>query len=369
MFRLRSLQLGRVFGIPVELNPTWLIALLAGSSALGLYFDELAPGGSVLLQVLFAVGTTCALYACLVAHELSHSLVARRSGIHVHRITLFVFGGVAQLGEEPRTPASEIALGLAGPAMSVLLSGTFVALALLANLARAPLALLLSLETLAEGNAVIALFNLLPGYPMDGGRAVHAYLWWASGDRLGATRAASWVARAFAALVGATGLWLGATGAADGDWSLVLSGSWLVVLGAFVFVLSRTNYRRQVEALRLAAIPAGAVALRPLPVVDAAMPADDAAELAFRRGVITMGVVSGGRFVGVLPHHGQLDAPRPAGLAGDAAVQDRALFVDASESLETALRRLEGGATALVTVEDGRATGLVTAESVERAMR
>lgn len=360
MTRLASLRIGRLFGIPVELDPTWLLALLGVSSILAFaVYPEATPGVPLWLRVVAALGTTVLLYACLVAHEFSHSLVARRFGIPIHGITLFVFGGVARLGEEPRTPGSEFVLAVAGPAMSVALCAVFSGVFLLADAAAFPDWLLASIGYLALANGALVVFNLLPGYPMDGGRVLHSYLWWASGDRLGSTRMASWVGRLFGVVLAGAGLWLAVNG--------TLEGLWPILLGGFIVFLASSQYRMQMATLRLAAIPVGAVTRTPLSVVDAAASPEGIAAVA--PGEPIVGVVSDGALMGLLvaPNASPASLPESAGAAP--APLDRRLFIDAGESLETAVRRFGRGASALVVVEDGRAIGSVTPDLIPRATR
>jgi Zn-dependent protease len=354
--RLPTLQLGRIRGIPIELRPTWFIALLAVTGVLTFAFlPELLPERPVWVRAAVAGLSALAMFASLVTHEFSHAMVAHRVGVHVHRVTLFLFGGVAQLGEEPREPSHELALAVAGPAMSVALCAAFAGAGISLQALSASDVVWVPLQYLALVNLAIAVFNLLPGYPMDGGRVLHAYLWWASGDRFRATWIASWLGVALGALIVLGAAWLTVTGE--------LAGVWPMLLGVFLMRLARDGFVLQAPGLRAGRIDAGSIAQRPLPTADASAPAVVVAESAREAGLPAVVVVRDGQVVGVLP-----SSPAAVGVsAGDAAVRDPLLFVDAAESLGTVLRRFTRGAPAVVVVSAGRAIGLAVPRTAARA--
>lgn len=213
----QTFVLGRLFDIRVGIHVSWLavyaFVTIALAQSLGLFF-----------------GAFCALalFAGVVAHELAHALVARRFGVHTSAITLFLFGGVATLDDEPPSPGAEALIALAGPAVSALLAivGLVVLLAV-ERLVPGPTGTSLGLlcAYLALANGVLAIFNLLPAYPMDGGRVLRALLWVRHGDRRGATTFASRVGVGFAlALVAGGVLTAAATHHVVYLWYAVLGG-------------------------------------------------------------------------------------------------------------------------------------------------
>lgn len=219
--------LGRLFDIRVGVHVSWLAVYAFMTIAL-------ARGLGMLPQPeAYAFGAVCALalFASVVAHELAHALVARRFGVHTNAITLFLLGGVATLEKEPASPKADALVAVAGPAMSAAIA--LVAFALLLALDRVlpggdlrdALGLLGTYVVLA--NAVLAVFNLVPAYPMDGGRILRALLWRRTRDREAATNAASRVGIAFALLFVAAGVLVVA---ATHD----LLYGWYVLLGAFL---------------------------------------------------------------------------------------------------------------------------------------
>ncbi|MFI6503276.1 site-2 protease family protein [Nonomuraea typhae] len=218
-----SIPLGRFAGVRVGLNPTVLV--IAVLLVTGLAFGRLPaafPGYGVAGYLAAAVAGTLAFLASLLAHELAHAVVARREGVEVAGVTLWLLGGVAHLRGEPRTPGADLRIAAAGPLVSLALGVCFGLLALAGQgLVRG------TLTYLAGANLVLAVFNLVPGAPLDGGRILRALLWAWRGDRVFAAVVAAKAGKA----VGWTLLALGGimllTGAG-------LQGVWFGVVGLFV---------------------------------------------------------------------------------------------------------------------------------------
>ena len=223
----QTLFLGRLFDIRVGVHISWLAVYAFMTVALARALGMLPPTEA------YTLGAVCALalFASVVAHELAHALVARRFGVRTSAITLFLFGGVATLEREPSSPKADALIAIAGPAMSAVLA--VAALAAVAVLDRFgpdgrlhdALGLLGSYVLLA--NAVLALFNVLPAYPMDGGRILRAWLWRRWRDRDAATNAASRVGIVFALLFVAAGVLVVAA-------THELTYGWYVLLGVFL---------------------------------------------------------------------------------------------------------------------------------------
>jgi Zn-dependent protease len=356
MFR-RAVRIGRLFGVPLEVDASWIVVFLLVAAALSLsYFPAALPHATLWVDVIVGTLTSLVFFASIVAHELCHSLVARHYGIRVERITLFLFGGVSELVEEPREPHVELLMAFAGPAASLLLGLAFFAASLAAPALGVGSVVWVPVQYLAGINLLLGVFNLAPGYPMDGGRVLHAYLWWALGDRLKATAGASWAGRILALLLVGLGLL---------EISVIgLGGLWPVFLGLFLLRLASQAYAMQAGGLRLASVRIDQAMTRPAPVVDGSDPVSDVAADSLRRDIPAVLVVEHGSVAGVLPADRAarfaLDDPR----AAEVALVDPLFFVDVSDSIETALRRFASGAPALVAVDRGRAVGLVTPASV-----
>jgi Zn-dependent protease/CBS domain-containing protein len=220
-----GLTLGRVWGITIAVHPSWLLvfALVTWSLARG-YFPQESPQISGTTAWVLAAATSLAFFASILVHELGHSWVALRHGIPVRSITLFIFGGVAHLGREAASASVELRVALAGPLTSLtlaLLFGSAAAFAQGLDILATPLLYL------ARINAMVALFNLIPGFPLDGGRVFRALTWWWTGSFERATRTASLLGQGLAAVF----MVLGLLKIVRGD---VLGGTWLALIGWFL---------------------------------------------------------------------------------------------------------------------------------------
>lgn len=237
---MSGFRLGRIFGVDVHVHGSWfVIALLVmwtlAAGAIPAGFPELGLGGRVLMA---AVLTLCFFFS-LLAHELSHSVVAMTRGIPVHRITFFLFGGMAQTSTDSRSPGEEFVIAIAGPLMSFLLAG--LALALWRAGVGGGWDPVISGGAMYVGglNLALGVFNLLPGFPMDGGRVLRAAIWKATGS---VTRATRWAAR--------VGGWMAVGLMGLGVWNALTSdfigGLWLVLIGLFIRNAARSSYRQHV---------------------------------------------------------------------------------------------------------------------------
>jgi Zn-dependent protease len=170
-----SVKLGNIWGIPIGLHTSWFLifGLLVWSLATG-YFPGEYPQLSPLSHVVVAAITSILFFGSVLAHELGHSLIALRNKIPVKGITLFIFGGVAQIAHEPRSPGAEFRIAIAGPLTSLALAGLFGGLWLLDN--QIPFLAAPSMY-LMRINFMLALFNMIPGFPLDGGRVLRALVW------------------------------------------------------------------------------------------------------------------------------------------------------------------------------------------------
>jgi Zn-dependent protease len=363
VFDLPSIRIGRIFGIPLELNVSWFIVFAVVGGVLTFsYFPTEFPGRPLWVDAASGIIGALLFFGSIVAHEFSHSLVARRGGISVDRVTLFMFGGVSQLSEEPRGPGRELAMAVAGPLMSVVLStGFYFAYAVLydagvSNVWWAPV------EYLAVVNGAVAVFNFLPGYPLDGGRVLRAYLWWATGDRLKATRLASGAGQALGLAI--------AAGAAVGVVTQGWEWAWMLLLGLFLRQLAASSMREQAVRLALAAVRVGDVMVAPPLVLDPHEPVSVAlpASLEVRPGV-PIAVADAGALVAVTDAGTLARAMSVSGPGTPVAAAVRPLsadeLIDAGASLEAAARVLQvGGAHGLLVVRDGKVAGTLSSETV-----
>jgi Zn-dependent protease/CBS domain-containing protein len=231
----QSIRIGRIGGIPIGANWSVVVitVLITWILAAGV-LPELAPDQSRVAYVGVALLVAVCFFASLVAHELAHSLVARRYGVGVRAITLWMFGGVSELETETSSPREELRMAVAGPATSLGLGALFfVAAALAAALSRPELAVA-ALWWLAVVNVGLGIFNLLPAYPMDGGRVLRAVLWARYGDRVRATQASAGAGHWFAYGIIGLGVLLAISGA-------LVSGIWMMLIGWFLAGSSRAE--------------------------------------------------------------------------------------------------------------------------------
>ena len=221
----QTIPLGRIAGIRIGANWSVLVivALLAQGMAATL-LPRTAPGHGAATYWGVAAGTAVLFVASLLAHELAHALVARWYGIRVHRVTLWALGGVAELEDQPPHPRADLLVALAGPLTSLGVAMLVGAAALLAGL---PAVLTAALWWVAVMNAVVAVFNLLPGAPLDGGRVLRAVLWWRSGNRVRADLAAARAGRVL-------GIVLIVLGALEVLGTGSFGGLWLALIGWFL---------------------------------------------------------------------------------------------------------------------------------------
>jgi Zn-dependent protease/CBS domain-containing protein len=220
-----TIPLGRVLGIPLELDYSWFLvfALLTWALAVGHYPAEF-KGWPPSLYWIMGAATAVMLFVSVLLHELGHSVVARRYKIPVRRITLFIFGGVSQIEAEAATAGADFRIAVAGPLVSLALAALF---AVLAPVVAGVSPLLALARYLAYINVALALFNLIPGFPLDGGRGLRAIVWGVTGDFQRATRIAASVGRGFAFVFILVGVWKIFAGNFVG-------GLWIAFIGWFL---------------------------------------------------------------------------------------------------------------------------------------
>jgi Zn-dependent protease len=241
----RQLTVIVVRGISIVLDPSWFVVFVLLSWALSVgHFPMLVPDLSAAHYWAAGILSCLGLFVSVILHELGHSLVAIRRGLPVKRIVLFVFGGVSQLEEEPEDPGTEFFMAIVGPVVSAVLAAAFFAASRALSAAGAGPLLAALLGYLALVNLVLALFNLLPGLPLDGGRILRALLWSRRGDLMGATRVASEVGAVFGTALFIVGVLLVFMGS--------LAGLWYVLIGFFLRNAALGSYQQMAHRNLLA---------------------------------------------------------------------------------------------------------------------
>lgn len=246
MFRYR-ITLFELFGFKVSVDASWLLlAVLITWSLAVSYFPAAAPGLATMTYWWLGLGGLIGLAFSIVCHELAHSLVARQFNMRIRGITLFVFGGVAEMEDEPPSPKAELWMAIAGPAMSLVLALVFFVVSGLfvepGTKQPGPVVALFGL--LSYVNAVLGVFNLVPAFPLDGGRILRAALWSRKGDFAWATRVAAGAGSIFGFVLMAVGL----ASAISGN---IVGGIWWFLIGLFVRAAAAGEVSRQATSAAL----------------------------------------------------------------------------------------------------------------------
>ena len=375
-----SIQLVRIFGIRIGANPSWFIVLFVFIYFFSDYFRDVL-GGSVTQGYLVAVAAAFLFFVSLILHELGHALVARREGIGISGIDLWFFGGVAKMTRDSQAPGEEFRVAAAGPLVTLVIvgicigasvlvqSGAALDVARLAGDAEASPTLAL-LGFLASINTILFLFNLVPAFPLDGGRIARSIVWKISGNRNTATRVAGRIGEWFAyALIG-FGVFLAARGN-------LVDGLWLAVLGWFIAQAARaavvsTAFTERLDGITVADImDAQPVAM---PAGTPLTQAQDEYFLRYRWDWFPV-VDEHGRFIGVVrePRVGEEIArgrpARPVGELVEVAEADD-WRVPSDRPLEALLgdEQLRSRGALMAVDGDGILRGVVTIEQVRRAL-
>ena len=380
----RGIVLGKLFGIELILD--WSVLVIFALLVLHLgggVFPSWHPDWPPALAWGIGAAAAVVFLASIVAHELAHSLVGRRYGIRVRSITLFLFGGVASLENEPPSARSEFWMALAGPAASLILGIVFLVvggwlagdpqgadpLTFASHLGPAASVL----AWVGPVNLIIAVFNMIPGFPLDGGRVLRALLWKLSGDLVQATRAASWVGRAIAWLMifGGVAAAMGAPppGLAPG----IGQGLWFIFLGFFLSNASRDSYRQVVIEHALSGVRVGRLMSRAPAVVGPELPVGalvDAYLLGSDARAFPV-IDGGGRLLGIICLDDVRAVPRErwaSATVGEVMTRAEALVtVGPEEAATAALRALaQRDVGQLPVVEDGRLVGLLRRQDLVR---
>jgi Zn-dependent protease len=374
-----NFQLARIFGIRIGVGISWFFVLFFFIFVVTPYFHEVL-GGSRTTAYLIAVASVLSFFGSLILHELGHALVARRNGLTVAGIDLWAFGGITRVSES-ENPGMEFRVAVAGPLVTL---GVIVACVLAGRLlvdsnsffevavangnvhrATPPLVWLSWVATI---NALVLVFNLIPAFPLDGGRMAHAAIWWRTGDRNRATHATGRAGQAFALLLGLLGLWALATGGSFGLLTIVLAVLLYQAAGAAV---AQGSIGRRIQNITVADI----MDREPV-AIPAHLTLLDAQEQFFLRyrwpwfAVVDparrfLGVVRGTRV------DAEISAGRPALAVAEVLEEDMPVRIDEEEPLESLLSAEGlGRLGAMVAVDqDGVLKGVVTLAQVRRALR
>jgi Zn-dependent protease len=360
-----SFELGRIAGIRIGVNWSWLVvfALIVWTLAATIFPDS-NPGLSDGTYLAMAVVAAVLFFVSLVLHELGHALVAQREGVEIEGITLWLFGGVAKFKSMFPSAGAEFRIAVAGPLVSLVIGVFFVLIAWIGDL---PEAVDGVVGYLGYINLVLLVFNLIPALPLDGGRVLRSILWQTKGDFRWATNVAAEVARVFAFLFIGVGL-------AEVFFLNSFAGVWLAFLGWFLLQAAGAEARYLATRQAL-----GGLRVRDLMVRDPVTVAPDLSlgrfmdEVVWPHRYTSYPVVDDGRAVGLLPFRSVAQVPRTEW--DGRSVRDAMLPLEdvpeltEEDDLVDALAKLgSSGVGRGLVVEDGRLAGLLSLTDLSRAL-
>lgn len=358
---LPGYRLFRIFGFDVKLNLTWLLLalLITWTLAVG-FFPADYPGLTQRIYWWMGVAGAVGILFSIVFHELTHALVARRYGLPIKGITLFIFGGVAEMEEEPLSPKVEFLMAVAGPLASLVLAAVFHQFERFAEAQAWYTAVVGVAHYLTLVNLAVAVFNLVPAFPLDGGRMLRAALWHWYDDLHRATRIASHIGSGF----GVALMILGGLSFIQGAF---IAGMWWLLIGAFLRMAATAGYRQLLVRNILSDQPVSRFMSSEPVTVAPALPLDELLEnYVYRHHHKLFPVVENGRLLGCITTRSLRDIPaddRAQRTVADlmAPCSPENTVAPGTDTLELlgAMRRPDAG-TRYMVVEGGRLLGVVS---------
>lgn len=370
----RNWQVGLILGIPIKVHVSWFLVFgLVTWSFATAYLPGLLPGLPVIRYWAMGGMAAVLLFASVLLHELGHSAVALHYRIPISRITLFIFGGVAEMRQEPPGPWAEFLIAVAGPAVSFLLGGMLLGLPAAMGISGGLLALSVLLGSV---NVQLGLFNLIPGFPLDGGRVLRAGLWAWSGDFDRATRHASLAGQGFGIAFGALGgvLFVGAmAGFFPGPVSA--NAGWITLIGLFLFGTAGASRRQASLRATLATVAVGDLMVREVTPIPSNLAVNEAVTRYFMsKGEGEFPVEQDGHLVGMVSV--QDVRALPDALWTWRRVRDvmqpwsSAMEIASDATMAAALEQmLSQGRSCLAVIEGERLLGMVTRNAISRYLQ
>ena len=285
-----GIRLGRVFGIPIYLHPSWFIIFALITYTLRTQFTSEHPGWSPAQHWTLGIITSALFFGSVVFHELSHSIVAMLYKIPVQSITLFVFGGLSSISREPEKPKQELNIAIAGPLASFFLAGCFY---LVGRFFHGDDLVTACTKWLWEINVALGVFNLVPGFPLDGGRILRGIAWGITKNFQRATQIASTTGKIFAYVMIIFGAWQ----ALNGNW---VGGLWTAFIGWFLLSAAQESYAQVAVQNMLTGVRTGDVMTHDIPTVTRDMSIDEYVHEVLRTGVKFHIVMGAGKPVGLI---------------------------------------------------------------------
>lgn len=362
-------KLFRVLGIPIYINYSWFIvfSLVVYTLAVS-YFPYLGPYYDPFIRWIMAFIAALILFSSILLHELSHSYVAQKQGIKIKSITLFVFGGIAQMVGESRTPSGEMKIAAAGPALSLFISSIFWTIVLVFKRDMATSPVLAISYFLAYTNMILAVFNLIPGFPLDGGRMLRAFIWKRTNNLNKATLITSRIGKGFAIMLIILGLW-------DLLQGVFISGLWLIFVGMFLQQAADQGYRQTLLHRTLTSVKIRNIMASPVIVIPEDMTIDQIVnEFFLRYRYNSFPVVSGDTLTGLVSIHDIKVVEKekwPYTIVRDIMHKDTAAFTISPENgaLEALDKMTDRQSGRLVVIEAGRIVGMISHRDIMQMLK
>jgi Zn-dependent protease/predicted transcriptional regulator len=365
MFR-GGIPIGKAFGIDLRLHYSWfLIFALITWALAAVYYPNAYPTWSLSLKIAAGLITSFLFFGSVLLHELCHSLVALHEGMHIRSITLFFLGGVSEMTEEPKTAGDEFRMAGAGPFSSLILGGIFLGIFfVLRSSTTLPSQFITAIAFyLGYINVLLGIFNLVPGFPLDGGRVFRSIVWWRTKNLQSATKIASNVGRAFGFLFIFAGIYLAFTGN-------FINGIWLAIIGWFLESAAVGSYRQLLLRDMLKGHAASEIMSQDCMVISP----DVSLESVVNDNILTSGrrcfpVVSNDRVEGLITLHNVKAVPRDAWKTTQVAKAmtplDKVKSVSPNEDLNTVLQILsENDINQVPVVWENKIVGIVARDNI-----
>jgi Zn-dependent protease/predicted transcriptional regulator len=295
-----GIRIGRIFGIPIYLHTSWFIIFFLITLSLATQFTSLHPRWSREQHWILGIVTSVLFFASVVFHEVSHSVVAKHYKIPVQSITLFVFGGLSRIARDPSSAKQEFNVAIAGPLSSLFLAGCFW---LIWRYSASNEMVHAAAYWLAWSNGLLGLFNLVPGFPLDGGRILRGIAWGVTGNFTRATKIASNAGKFFAYLMIGIGIWQ----ALNGN---LVGGLWLAFIGWFLLSAAQESYVQVAVRNMLAGVRAEDIMTKEVPTVPRDMSIEEYVQTVLRTGRRCHVVVAGDKPVGLITLAAARSEPR-----------------------------------------------------------
>jgi len=368
MFQFGSFRIGKILGIDVEVNYTWFLIFLLVTISYGSLFTHDPYNVPFLPATVLSIITSLLFFASVLLHELTHSFVAKRNGLGIKRITLFLFGGVAQMTEEPSSPQIEFKMAIAGPCMSFFLALVFGVLWFFVTRFDPGITYTAPFEMLSLINLGLAIFNLLPGFPLDGGRIARAVLWYFTKNVVKATRIASYAGQAIAFFL----IFIGFIAFIS---NFGFGGLWLMLIGWFLNNAAQQGYRQMELQHSLSNVKVEEIMTRDVVTIYPELPVDQLVNDYFLRYKFgRFPVVEGHKLLGVVTLHDVKEVPRENWVsmtAGQIITKaGKNIEVTPGEEVFKALMQMaQEDIGHLLVVKNSQLEGLITKSDIMRLIR